>query len=314
MTDNDKTSWDELRDEAADWLAGMDTGTADRVAFEAWRDKDPRHAAAFVQVANALSTLDRAKPGLKENPPKASTLSRRQLFVSAASVAVASVGGAFFTLSQAKATITTAIGERQSVILPGGGKLELNTDSKVQWRAEPDRIDVWLRRGEVSADFGNSDRPGLLHTDERVAEFQRATINARLRGNLLDLAVVSGSCALRSARQTKSPVATQIQSNHAVLASAQQNIVRPLDAMDTAALEAWPQNELVFQGQTLESAVAEYNRYLKRKIVIADGSLAGVRLGGRYPTQDPDGFLRALHAGFGIRVVDDGTGNIALTK
>lgn len=314
MTDTDKPSWDKLRDEAADWLAGMDSGTADREAFERWRDSDPRHAAAFVQVAHALQTLDRAKPGLKEMPRKPSPISRRGIITVAASVTAVGLAASFYALSQAKATITTAVGQRQTVTLPGGGKLELNTDSKVQWRAEQNRVDVWLLKGEVSVDFARSDRPGRLHTADRVADFARSNVNARLRGDLLDLAVVSGACALRSVRAIRTADVTEIQAKHAVLASAQQNIVRALDSSDTAALEAWPRNELVFQGETLETAVTEYNRYLTRKILIADNSLSGVRLGGRYSTRDPKGFLRALHEGFGIRVIDDGTGNIALTK
>lgn len=313
MTDSDKPSWDQLMDEAADWLAGMDTGTADRAAFEKWRDSDPRHAAAFVQVANSLLVLDRAKPGLKENPPQTGAVSRRKLFAGAASVAILGIGASFFAMSQAKATVTTAIGERRTVVLPGGGRLDLNTDSKIQWRNQDDMVDVWLLKGEVAADFTQSRKPCRLYTDDRVAEFGKGTVNARLRGDLLDLSVVSGKCALATGK-SKSASRTEIPANHAVLASAQQTVVRPLDSMDTAALAAWPRDELVFQGQTLETAVTEYNRYLTRKIIITDSSIGGIRLGGRYPTHDPQGFLRALHAGFGIRVVDDGIGNIALTK
>lgn len=314
MTENSKPSWDQLRDEAADWLAGMDTGMANRDDFEAWRDSDPRHAAAFAQVAHSMMTVDRVKPALKENPPQSSSPSRRRLFVAAAALAVTAVGASFFTMSQAKASVQTAIGERRDVLLPGGGTMQVNTDSKVQWHAADHAIEVWLLKGEVALNFAESYRKCILRSADRVAEFSDAIINARLRGNLLDLAVVSGNCALKSTASEKSINTTEIQANHAVLVSAEQSVVRPLDAMDTAVLEAWPRDELVFQGQTLDTAVAEYNRYLTRKIVIADGSLSGLKLGGRFATRDPNGFLRALHGSFGIRVVDDGSGDIALTK
>lgn len=41
----------DLTDVAADWLAALDAGSADMVAFEAWRDADIRHAIAFAEVA-----------------------------------------------------------------------------------------------------------------------------------------------------------------------------------------------------------------------------------------------------------------------
>lgn len=40
-----------LSDEAIQWLIALDCGSADTEAFEAWRSADPRHAAAFAQVA-----------------------------------------------------------------------------------------------------------------------------------------------------------------------------------------------------------------------------------------------------------------------
>jgi len=319
LTSDDQPSWDELREQAADWLAGMDSGTADREEFEAWRNADPRHAVAFVQVANSLGALDRAKPALRGTFPPVRQTSRRAMIFGSASLAVAAIGAGAYGVATAKTSLTTRVGERRQVRLPGGEAIDLNTDSHVQWRQREDVLDVWLLRGEVALDLTGSHSRCRLHASGRVAEFERSKVNARLRGSLLDLAVVKGDCAVKPEERKLAGAVNQVAptivpQSHAVLANLSQVVVRPLDDADTASLAGWPNGDLVFQGQTLETATAEYNRYLTRKIVIADASLAGTRLGGRFTSQDPSAFLAALHSSFGIRVIDDGVGNIALTK
>ena len=50
----------------------------------------------------------------------------------------------------------------------------------------------------------------------------------------------------------------------------------------------------VFDDQTLASAVAAMNRYTRRPIVIADESLASLRISGVYGTKDPEAFARSV--------------------
>jgi transmembrane sensor len=316
---SEKPSWDALRAEAADWLAAMDTGQGSRDAFEKWRDADPRHAAAFAQVANALMTMDRLKPELKARVPAVTVTSRRVLLTAGIGAFAGAVAVGGFAVATAKSSLTTRVGERKTHTLPGGGLLQLNTASKVQYRSRSEVTEIWLREGELSLNLSLSSGLCRLYAADRMVELTGATVNARLRGNLLDLAVVAGSCVIlpagtKARRKAAAPAPTVVKANHAVLSGATQSIIRPLNDVDTAFLTGWPKGDLIFEGQTLETAIAEYNRYLPNKIVVADASLSGIRLGGRFTTRDPSAFLKALHQGFGIRATDDGKGNIALTK
>jgi transmembrane sensor len=56
----------------------------------------------------------------------------------------------------------------------------------------------------------------------------------------------------------------------------------------------WAERKLVFSGETLAEAVSEFNRYNSSQIVIADTSIAGIRIGGRFSADDPDSFIAAL--------------------
>lgn len=309
-----KPTWDDLRDEAAKWLAGMDSGSLDPKDFEIWRDADPRHAAAFAQVAGALMTLDRHKADLKTEVPPVKPQGRRNFLLGGIwAVGLAGVGAGVFAVSQARATVRTGVGQQKRVALPGGGWVQLNTDTEIQWRVHDRITEIWLKRGEVAISAPMSSL--VFHAAGHTAAIQGGGINARLRGAMLDLASTGGTIRLQKTSEARAaPGADIIKPNTALLLASDQAVVRPLSATDIAYLSGWPQGELVFQGQTLEMAVAEYNRYLSRKIYIADPSLAGIRLGGRFTSHDPQLFLRALHDGFDIQVNDSGAGTIILTK
>ncbi len=313
---SNQPSWDELRDEASGWLARLDCGKATLAEFEVWRDENPRHAAAFVQVVDGLATLDRQKHELKLLIPKVRPTRRGALWGGLSVVAVAALGGGIFMEATAKTTETTAVGQRKSVVVPGG-RLTLNTDSQVAWRASKAKLEMWLKRGEVAIDLPNPVGVCLLHAADRVADIGRASVNARLRGALLDLAVKSGDIRLWPGKGNggaHAAAAAIVPAKHAVLLTGTSEVMRPLSEADTDFLAGWQSEEMVFAGETLETAVSEYNRYLTRKIYIADPAIAGLRLGGRFTTRDPQAFLTAVHQGFGVKVNDPGSGPIVLTK
>jgi transmembrane sensor len=65
-------------------------------------------------------------------------------------------------------------------------------------------------------------------------------------------------------------------------------------------VSAWRRGEIVFQGAPLGAVVEDYNRYLTKKLVIADPELSKLRLGGRFTNSDPSDFLNTLSSSFGF--------------
>ena len=308
----------QLMSEAADWLARLDSGSADLNAFNAWRDADPRRASAFVQVANAAHALDRAKPILKAPAAVAKTNRRGLVFTGlsiGAVVALTSASVAFWRPGRSEAT--TRVGQKRVAILPNGARLEINTDSQVEWSARNLPVELRLKRGEIALSVQGSNERCILRFDHGAVEVAAGRINARLRGDIIDLTVLAGQATVTATKGGDAPGATPafvLRPNQAMLLSGSRNAVRTVDTQDAQFISGWPQGELVFEGQTLETAVGEYNRYLVHKIIIADPSLASLKLGGRFSSGDPSVFLGALSSSFGIKVATDASGTSVLTK
>lgn len=282
---------DSVAAQAAAWLARLDTGVADEVEFERWRSADPRHAVAFAKVAALWSDL--ARVGRAVAAPVAAPArrpSRRRLLEAAGIGAVAILGGGVATRAFARQRVVTDVGQRLDRKLADGAVMTLNTDTEVRWREGRDGVEVWLERGEVSLTAAG--RPFLLRVAAETARLQPGgRYNARMRGPVIDVTVLSGQAAVSSVAAAPA---------HNLTLTASGALTRPTAAPELQAIEAWRRGEVVFEDEPLAAAVEEYNRYLTRKLMIVDPQLAAVRVGGRFTSSDPADFLQALSASLGV--------------
>jgi transmembrane sensor len=301
----------DLIDQAAEWLAALDSGSARVSAFEAWRAADPRHAVAFAEVAGSWRDLDALRVSQSDLPPpphpdmaKGEPRPRRHFLKAAAgAVAVAAMGGGFAFRAYARGKAETAVGERKTVPVAKGVAVDLNTDSCIYWRdATPAAL--WLERGEVAIRL-DAGRALDLRTPGGQFRLAPGAYNARLRGAACELAVVAGSIAdARGVRATAGEVALATQGM----------LERRAEAADLARITAWQNDTLVLNGESLDYALAEINRYQPHKIMIGDPALARLRLGGTFTTRDPAEFLSALRSAFGVRATIGTDGGIVLTR
>ena len=295
------------------WLVALDSGSADRDAFEAWRNADPSHAAAFLRVAATWASLDKAKRAATSSDssmvsePMATTgqemagLSRRTIFRAAGIAGICLVAGTgLFATRGFAQSAETQTGERRLIRLDDGSSIELNTDTHVSWRLGSSRH-FWLSRGEVAlvvaADQG---KPCLLEAGDCKIMMSAGEFNARLADQGLHLTVVRGRATER-ADPADPRRAMRLTTAEAATFTPKGAQLQKLSDADINTLRAWQQGEIVLQGQTLDHAVAEYNRSLPRKLVLKDSRLASVRLGGRFLANDPTAFLTALRVDFGVK-------------
>lgn len=303
---------EQITEQAADWLVRLDAGSADAEAFEAWRGADPRHASAFAQVAAAwkrtgdlrgMRAPEPAAPSVVAPEPalpaheQPERVGRRTMLraLAASGIGVVALGSAGLLLTTRRASAETARGERRTVALPDGSRVELNTSTRIEWRFG-ERRELWMDSGEAGLAVADDlARPMLLHSGGVQAAIESGRYNLRAENADLRLTVFAGRARLEhDGRSAVARAGQQAQIDAGALA------VRDLtpDALDAAL--AWRRGEIHFDGMTLAQAAAEYNRYLPRRMVVADPQAAGLRLGGRFLIDEPSDFLRALAEGFGV--------------
>ena len=69
---------------------------------------------------------------------------------------------------------------------------------------------------------------------------------------------------------------------------------------------AWRDGQIVLEGETLDQAVAQFNRYNAKKLVISDSALAAEKLVGQFRATEPQTFAKAVVTTLGARVDEMG--------
>ncbi|WCM27861.1 DUF4880 domain-containing protein [Sphingomonas sp. QA11] len=296
-----------LSEQAINWLVALDCGTADEQAFDAWRTADPRHAAAFAQVAatwrrtadpRLAALLDEpAEAGPPPEPDRAapSTWTRRAVAGGAVAAMLGLGGAGAMLVWPRRAFASTAVGERRTIRLPDGNHAMLNTDTRVAWRFE-NGPEFWIERGEAALLIRETTRPFRVYSDPIDARLGAGKFTFRIEPGGGELLVVAGRA---EAAYGGTPAGT-VHAGSALTVSdgAARVSAWSLDAI--VAATAWEDGKIVFNGMPLDRAIVEFNRYLPDKIVLQQADLAGTRLGGEFQIDNPDGFLLALRDGFDI--------------
>ncbi|MFP1132986.1 FecR family protein [Asticcacaulis sp. W401b] len=299
-------------EEAAMWLARLESGRGGEEAFERWRT-DPANALAYIRVSQTADWVEKnlSTPAVQPDSDLAVVKPRRRAWITgaAASLIVVASGAGGYAMMAQRAVARTAVGERSSLSLPDGGRVDINTDSEVFWKFGRRARDVWLERGEVALLVARDSRPLVVHAGPTRLELSAGQYNVRRTEAGLQVAVLSGAGVINSAA---SGGARQVQSGEIAMigrANIKSGTMPPATA---DAISAWKNDELVLDGMALSEAVREYNRYLKAKLIVTDPALEGLKLGGRFDTKDPSEFITALKTSFEVRVRNDAEGNVLL--
>ncbi len=314
-----------VRQAAALWVVRLDDpscSAADRAAFEAWRDDSHEHEAAYEREAAAWARLERLRalrPGVER--PDRDLLAERRPSVArtpwargmAAAAAIALVVAGTMTFDGG-AAYATAIGERRVVVLSDNSRIELNTDSKVVVRYRKGVREVKLIRGEAVFEAARDARPFVIKAAHAVMEADGSTEMAvRLRSDGAAVTVKRGAVDLDPAPTERKDDLRLTAGVTAVYSSAGSRSRAVSDSEIDRAL-AWRQGAIALNGQSLEQAVAEFNRYNRQQIRIADPSISGLRLAGYFQTTEPNSFVSAVTSAFPVRAAAGSDGAIRLTR
>lgn len=301
-----------IESQAAAWLVRLDSrqaSAAERVEFENWLQANPRHRVAFLRLQVAWRRVDKltALGAFDEQTGKG----RAWVSVAVAAVLFLAVGVAAWTIFgvSGSRTYVTEVGNSGRFVLQDGSTMILNTDTKVRVKVADRYRRIALVRGEAYFQVApDSRRPFEVSAGATRVRALGTAFSVRLRApENVEVVVSQGKVAVRRPRGRSDEV-TALTANESAVVTAAGLQRQTLAAVDIPRKLAWQGGLLRFNGETLADAVAEFNRYNKRQLVIADPSIADLRMGGGFQTTDLESFVKALENSFGVRA-ESGGGN-----
>lgn len=302
---NERETPQAIHDSAAAWVARLDRSGDDpatRAELDAWLDGDERRQGAFFRAQAAWTMLDRASVlrGRQDEPPqdidRSAWLSRRRLLwgggMAAASVAAVLVAGVGFW-PQSPERIETAIGEIRRVPLSDGSFAAVNTQTRLAVSIEPEIRRVALAEGEAWFQVAKDrTRPFIVEAGEVRVRAIGTAFSVRRIENGADVQVTEGVVEVWSVggeaniRRVSAGARTFVSD-----ATGPAPVVAASIEIDRAL--SWRNGQLIFEGDTVAEAAAEFNRYNRVKVEVADPALAQEKMIGRFRTNEPDAFARA---------------------
>ena len=317
-----------VRQAAALWVVRLDDPScsdADRAAFEAWRGESFEHEAAYEREAAAWARLERLR-ALRPDPrridsdllaparPRLPALARSTWARGvAASAAMALIVAGSLSVGTSTA-YATAIGERRVVVLGDNSRIELNTDSKVVVRFRRGVREVRLIKGEALFDAAPDARPFVVKAADAVIAADGSAEGAvRLRSDGAAVTVKKGAVDVDPVRAEPRDD-LRLTAGVAAIYDSHGARSRAVSEAEIDRSLAWRQGAIALNGQSLEQAVAEFNRYNHRQIRIADPSISGLRLAGYFQTTEPNSFVAAVTSAFPVRASQGTDGAIRLSR
>lgn len=314
-------------EQASLWAARLDgsvLSAADRGALDTWLAADPAHRDLLTSFCQLSADLEQKLPALAEvngldlpvaAPP---VRPRRFRWVPVAALAAAAAIAVMLWVNVAprqSANVVTAVGQRQSLTLADGTRVDLNAQTSLKVDISGRTRRVLLASGEAFfAVRKDPSRPFIVESPAGSVRVTGTQFNVRTEtDSTFEVTVLEGSVrahpiAVGSA--TRPPQA--LTAGDQLTAGPAGVQVRRLEAASVEDALAWRQGQVVFAGTPLREALGRFARYHGRGINVAPDA-AEKRVGGRYSLDDLDGFLRFIEEELQVRVTCDLNGTVQVS-
>ena len=332
---------DQFEESAGEWAVRVAEGglsEQEKAAFQSWYAANARHREAFARLSRLWEHCD-ALAELADHAAADITLASRadrdsgsggalrylpgrRAFLAAGLASIALLSTAtleektlvaqFPPASDVYETLAeTAVGERDTVSLPDGSSVELNTASQVVVRYSANARVVRLTRGEAHFTVASDpQRPFSVHVADRLVTAVGTAFTVQLRRDAVEVIVAEGRVSLAEPRAASAGIGSAGRNVSLPALEAGQSALwregsRQIAALAPAELErklAWRQGMLAFAGEPLLQVLQEIGRYTDVVIEVTDPALRNLPVAGRLRIDDVESMLQALQLMAGVRV------------
>ncbi|MFZ0269449.1 FecR family protein [Caulobacter sp.] len=316
-----RQSAQEIEAEAFQWVMALDRKDDPRAQrrLEAWLHGDTRRQGAFLKAQAMWAAMDEAaknQPLRAESGPAARPVRRldrrRWLAGGMAAGLVAALG-----LGLRPETYRTARGEQRTMPLDDGSAIRINTESALSVAMTKAQRRIRLRDGEAWFRVAHDKtRPFLVEAGRVAVQATGTAFAVRREAAGVDVLVTEGTVdvwnldapgrkvSLKAGQSLFVPKALDLPTAEKV-----QD-----DAGAVSRKLAWREGHIELDGETLATAVSEFNRYNRVQLQVTDPALAQERLFGVFRVDDPDGFVQAVQVSLHASIQHPARDQIALTR
>ena len=308
-----------IENEAFEWVArkfARGLSESESAAFAAWLATDTRHHGAYARamaIYNAinLATVPQSIPAEQANQaanePAASEdpVSRRKFlsYGGMAACLAATVGTLAYSSLHQEAVLTTAKGEFRKVPLQDKSIATINSGSRIEVQFTEKQRKVNLRQGEAWFEVAkDKTKPFIVEAGDARIRAVGTAFAVRRFANGTEVLVTEGTVEVWST-ETTGQRRLLTAGERAFLARAQDGISVVRQPNEITRKLAWREGKLILKNQSLSEAVADFNRYSPKTIVILDASLGNKRLFGQYQLDAPELFARDVSTVFDVPLV-----------
>jgi transmembrane sensor len=303
--------------DAFHWVVRLEQGRlgrAERRALMAWLQQGREQQRALIHARAFCNYVDELAGN--RSPVRVPLVSRRRVLVAGAGgLALAGIAGIAWlrtgSLTDVERRYVTQVGGSRRLVLPDHSVLLLNTDTDVRVRYAQGR-DVRMERGEALVTAAHGTGLFVVHVPGWVLTTLGAVFAVREDAGRVVVAVEEGELALLHTASGRA-YRRLLPYFEAVLDPAGGIAVRAITGTELNDRLAWREGYVTFRHVALQDAVAEMNRYLARRIRVADPPVSRLTVLGTWPITRPEEFVSSLTAEFGLHAVQ-GDGEIVLTR
>ncbi|CAN7166783.1 FecR domain-containing protein [Pseudoduganella sp. LjRoot289] len=309
-----------IEQQAAAWLARKDGdqwSAAEQAQLDQWLGLATAHRVAYLRLAAAWSKADQLAPGapVPASPPARPdhvlaeagrpTPPRFSQWRIAAAILVtvgATAGLLAVRENSSEVRYETQLGAHQTHALNDGSKLTLNTATQVRARISRGERTVWLDKGEAYFDVAHDTaHPFVVMSGTNRITVLGTKFTVRREAGGTNVVVVDGRVQVENGQSSSQPPLVLVK--HQKVVATPANILKS-DESDARIEQilSWREGKLVFDQVTLEYAAGEFNRYNKKRLVLADAEAAKLQISGRFDVGNAQGFANLLQRGFGLEV------------
>lgn len=299
----------EIDNEAFEWVVrkyARGLTDSEEAEFEAWLGSDIRRQGAYARamaIYNALhlASAPESSSEKQDDPPIGyaetgadhKTPRRKFLLYGGLAASLALVAGRIGLSALDKGTVlSTAKGEFRKVPLQDTSIANINSGSQIEVAFTRQQRRIRLHKGEAWFEVAkDKTKPFIVEAGDARIRAVGTAFAVRRFANGTEVLVTEGTVEVWNEAGTAQR-RSMTEGERAFLPKEARAIAVTHQPNEVNRMLAWREGKLILSNQTLGEAVADFNRYSPKAIIVTDPALRNKRLIGEYQLDAPELFAK----------------------